>query len=291
MKYAITGATGNLGSRVVEELTALVPMEDIITLVHTPAKAKSLLEQDLSVRALDYYDVDSMVKAFVGVDLLIYIPSKTYDVLQRVVELENTIKAMKKAKLNKMIFVSFFADQENNPFVMSPYYGYAPRRLAGAGIEYAIAKNSLYANPLVPYLPELIERENIIYPVGEEKLSFISLENSAEAIAKLAIQDSLINNGQTYLLSQSQNYSMEELAGIMTEVTGEKIGYQPVSLTEFAEIYKGDGDGEELASMYRGGAMGLLAEATNDFEKITGHSPTDMKAFLQENYTTEVKEK
>lgn len=284
MKYAITGATGNLGSLVVKELSDLVSKEDIITLVHTPAKAKSLTEQNFAVRALDYYDVDSMVKAFENVDLLIYIPSKTYDVLQRVVEFENTLKAMKKAQLKKMIFVSFFADQENNPFVMSPYYGYAPRRLAGAGLDYAIVKNSLYANPLVPYLPELIERENIIYPVGEEKLSFISLENSAEAIAKLAIQDSLINKGQTYLLSQSQNYSMEELAAIMTEITGEKIGYQPVSLTEFADIYKGDGDGKELASMYHGGALGLLGKATNDFEKITGHHPTDMKTFLQENY-------
>lgn len=284
MKYAITGATGNLGSLVVKELSNLVAKEDIIPLVHTPSKAKDLTAQKFTVRALDYYDVDSMVEAYNGVDLLIYIPSKTYDVLQRVVELENTLKAMSKAKVEKIIFVSFFADQENNPFVMSPYYGYAPRRLAGAGVDYAIIKNSLYANPLVPYLPELIERQNIIYPVGDEKLSFISLENSAEAIAKLAIQDSLINNGQTYLLSQSQNYSMEELAAIMTEVTGEKIGYQPVSLADFAEIYKGDGDGKELASMYHGGALGLLGEATIDFEKITGHNPTDMKTFLQENY-------
>lgn len=39
---------------------------------------------------------------------------------------------------------------------------------------------------------------------------------------------------------------MVELSRIMTEVTGEKIGYQPVSLEEFANIYRSEGDGDEL---------------------------------------------
>ena len=62
--------------------------------------------------------------------------------------------------------MSFIADQEDNPFVISPFYSYLPRRLAGTDLNFAIAKNSLYADPLVPYLPELIERKGLIYPVG-----------------------------------------------------------------------------------------------------------------------------
>ena len=191
---------------------------------------------------------------------------------------------MKNAKVKKIIFVSFFADQENNPFVMAPYYGYVPRRLAGSGLEYTIVKNSLYADPLVPYLPELIERKNIIYPIGEKKLSFISLADSAEAIAHLVVRPDLRDNGQTYLLSQEKNYSMVELSKVMSEVTGKEIGYQPVSLEEFAKIYQGDGDGNELASMYQGGALGLLGDISTDFEKITGHAPTDMETFLRKSY-------
>ena len=282
MNYAVTGATGHLGSRIVNELTSLVDKKEIIALVHTPAKAQNLNEQKIAVRAGDYSDVASMTEALKKVDLLIYVPSKTYDVLQRVEELENTLTAMKNAKVKKIIFVSFFADQENNPFVMAPYYGYVPRRLAGSGLEYTIVKNSLYADPLVPYLPELIERKNIIYPIGEKKLSFISLADSAEAIAHLVVRPDLRDNGQTYLLSQEKNYSMVELSKVMSEVTGKEIGYQPVSLEEFAKIYQGDGDGNELASMYQGGALGLLGDISTDFEKITGHAPTDMETFAKE---------
>lgn len=284
MKYAVTGATGNLGSRVVKEFSRLVDKKEILALVHTLSKAQGLIDQGITVRTGDYADVEGMTKALENVDLLIYIPSKTYDLVQRVIELENTLEAMKKAQVKKIIFVSFFADQEKNPFVMSPYYGYAPRRLAGSGLEYTIVKNSLYADPLVPYLPELIERKNIIYPIGQEKLSFISLDDSAEALVQVAIKPDLRDKGQTYLLSQEKNYSMSELGQIMSEVTGKLIGYQPVSLQEFAEIYKGDGDGQELASMYQGGALGMLSKSTTDFETITGHQPTAMMDFLRTNW-------
>lgn len=77
---------------------------------------------------------------------------------------------------------------------------------------------------------------------------------------------------------------MSELGQIMSEVTGKPIGYQPVSLQEFAEIYKGDGDGQELASMYQGGALGMLSKSTTDFETITGHQPTAMMDFLRTNW-------
>ncbi len=287
MKYAVTGATGNLGSRVVKELAELVDKQDIVAVVHSLSKAEDLKEEGIAVRPGDYSTIDSMVEALKNIDLLIYIPSKTYDVLERVRELENTLKAMEQAHVKELIFVSFFADQEKSPFVMSPYYGYAPRRLAGSGsgVDYAVVKNALYADPLVPYLPELIERQNIIYPIGEAQLSFISLDDSAEAIAKLAVQPDLRNSGQSYLLSQEKNYSMEELGALMSEVTGKPIGYQPVTLAEFAEIYRGDGDGNELASMYHGGALGMLSAVTNDFEEITGHAPMSMKAFLKENFS------
>ncbi|MGF2942702.1 NmrA family NAD(P)-binding protein [Enterococcus xiangfangensis] len=284
MKYTITGATGHLGSIVLQDMIKLVGANNIRAAVHTPAKATGLAEQGVEVVEIDYLDTDTMTTTFKGTDVLIYIPSKTYDVLQRVTEFENTLTAMKEADVNEIIFVSFCADQENNPFTMSAYYGYVPRRLAASGLNYAVIKNSLYADPLVPYLPELIERKNLIYPVGNEALSFIAQEDSAEAIAQLAVKPELRNNGQVYTVTQKQHYTMVELGKIMTEVTGKPIGYAPVSVAEFAEIYASDGDGAELGSMYQAGAMGLMDLVTDDFEKITGHDPISMIDFLTLHY-------
>lgn len=284
MKYLITGATGHLGSYVVKELSKLTSIENIRLGVHTPAKAAKLKEAGYEIAAIDYEDTATMAKAFAGVDVLIYIPSLTYKVQQRINEFENTLTAVKDAGVSTIIDVSFIADQPNNPFQMAGYYAYLPARLASSGLQYAVIKNALYADPLVPYLPELIERQNVIYPIGDQAMSFISRQDSAEAIANVAVKPYLHDHGQNYLLTMKQNYNMVELSHIMTEVTGNHIGYKPVTIDEFADIYRSEGDGDELASMYHAAAMGLMDGVTDDFQHITGHAPQGMKEFLKANY-------
>lgn len=280
----ITGATGHLGQKVVAELNKLVPSRDIRLGVHTPKKAANLVAAGFDIAAIDYADTETLIQAFAGVDVLIYIPSLTYEVQGRINEFENTLTAMEKDRVKTIVDVSFFADQYNNPFQMAGYYAYLPARLASSHFQYAVVKNSLYADPLVPYLPELIERHNVIYPIGDQQMSFISRQDSAEAIAKVTVKEYLRDHGQNYLLTMKQNYSMDELAQIMSQVTGKKIGYAPVSLQEFADIYRSEGDGDELASMYKAAAMGLMNDVTDDFQHITGHEPQGMRDFLKENY-------
>lgn len=280
MKYLVTGATGHLGREVVHDLIAQVGADQVVAGVHTPAKAKFLQEQGVDLATIDYLNVATMTAALQDIDVLVYIPSKTYDLVQRVTELENTLLAMNKAQVSQIVFVSFYADQENNPFVMSPYYGYAPRRLAASGLQFAVLKNALYADPLVPYLPELIQRQALIYPVGDQAMSFITQQDSALAIATVAAHRSLRNHGQIYTLTQQQAWQMPALGQLMSQVTGQQIGYQPVSVAEFGQIYAAEGDGQELASMYQAGAMGLLDQVTTDFEKITGQAPESMADFL-----------
>ncbi|WP_262315016.1 NAD(P)H-binding protein [Lacticaseibacillus parakribbianus] len=284
MNYLVTGATGHLGSRVVERLSERVGAGAVTAAVHTPAKATALVARGVRVVACDYLSVAGMTAAFTDQDVVIVIPSKTYDLVQRIQEFENTIQALTAAKVAGVVFVSFFADQERNPFVMSPYYAYAPRRLATSGLTYAVVKNALYADPLVPYLPELIQRQALIYPVGSQKLSFITLADSATAIAALATQPALRDRGQSYLLSQSTALSMPALGRIMSDVTGRPIGYHPVSNREFGRIYAAEGDGAELASMYAAGALGLLGGVSADYRRLTGYEPEGMAAFLTREY-------
>ena len=180
--------------------------------------------------------------------------------------------------------MGFIADQVNNPFDLSAFYGYLPRRLAASGIPYTIIRNALYADPLVPYLPELIERQNIIYPVKDQALSFISLQDSAKAFAKVASKEALLQNGRIYTLTQSRNYTMPQLAKVLSSVSDSEIGYQPVSLDEFAQIYNQGNEGHMLSSMYAAGGLGLLDEISSDYQTIMGHPAQDLTEFLNMNY-------
>jgi len=280
MKYIITGATGHLGSQILKEVMKLVPNSDISVGVHTVSKAKSLTDAGIEVLPIDYQNEDMMINALTDKDVFVYVPSKSHDSFSRVTELENVIAAAEKAKVGHILAMGFIADQENNPFDLSAFYGYLQRRLAESDLKYTIIKNALYADPLVPYLPELIERQNVIYPVGKEALSFISLEDSAKAFAKVATSDELRQNGKIYTLTQDKNYTMPELAAVLTEVSGHKIGYQPVTLQQFSDLYNQGGEGHMLSSMYDAGGKGLLNVVTDDYQQIMGHPATDLKEFL-----------
>ena len=140
-------------SRVVAHLKKKIDSADIVALVHNKNHATTSINEDLEIREIDFQNRESLKKAFAGIDILIYVASKTYSVFDRVGELENVLAAMKTNGIKNLVAMSFIADQENNPFVMSPFYGYLPRRLAGTDLNYAIVKNSLYADPLVLYLP------------------------------------------------------------------------------------------------------------------------------------------
>jgi hypothetical protein len=98
------------------------------------------------------------------------------------------------------------------------------------------------------------------------------------------MQPVMRDQGQTYLLSMDKNYNMVELSYIMSRITDHKIGYAPVTTTEFAKIYAQEGDGKELASMYAGGAKGLLSATSDDFHRLTGREPEEMEHFLRNGY-------
>ncbi|AVK61283.1 NAD(P)-dependent oxidoreductase [Lactobacillus sp. CBA3605] len=285
MKYTITGATGKLGTQIVQALIKLVPVEQLNLGVHTLSKARSFQQQGLTVTAIDYQKPASLAAVLTASDVFIYVPSKSHDAYSRVSEFENVVHAAEVSGVKHLLVMGFIADQVNNPFDLSAFYGYVPRRLAASQLDYTIIRNALYADPLVPYLPELIARKNVIYPMGDQALSFISQADSAAAFAKVATTPQLLQTGRIYTLTQAQAYTMPALATVLSAVSGHKIGYQPLQLAEFAALYNQNNEGSMLASMYAGGAQGLLNEVSADYELIMGQPAQSLPAFLQANLT------
>ncbi|AVK63863.1 NAD(P)-dependent oxidoreductase [Lactobacillus sp. CBA3606] len=285
MKYTITGATGKLGTQIVQALIKLVPVEQLNLGVHTLRKAQGFQQQGLTVTAIDYQNPASLAGVLAASDVFIYVPSKSHDAYSRVSEFENVVHAAETSGVKHLLVMGFIADQVNNPFDLSAFYGYVPRRLAASQLDYTIIRNALYADPLVPYLPELIARKNVIYPMGDQALSFISQADSAAAFAKVATTPQLLQTGRIYTLTQAQSYTMPALATVLSAVSGHEIGYQPLPLAEFAALYNQNNEGSMLASMYAGGAQGLLSEVSADYELIMGQPAQSLPAFLQTHLT------
>ena len=107
-------------------------------------------------------------------------------------------------------------------------------------------------------------------------MSFITRNDSAEAPTMLPSSLTCGDHRQIYLRRKNRITIWLNPAGSCLRQRAREIGYAPVSLSEFADIYRAEGDGDELASMYHAAAMGLMDAVTDDFQHITGHEPMPM---------------
>lgn len=278
MTILLTGATGHLGSHITEHAIK-EGLPDFHIGIRNPDKVPAHWKDYVEVRELDYFNEESMVHAFNGIDTVVFIPSIIHPSFKRLPEVENLVSAAQKANVSHIMFIGYYADQHNNPFHMSPYFGYAERLLASSQLNYTYVRMAMYMDPLKPYLSELAEMQKLIYPVGDGRINYISRNDIARGIVALLQQPEKF--GQRYLLS-GYSYSMTELAAILAEVTGTEIQYSPVSLEKFSEMYdEPKGFGPLLASMYEAGARGLLDQHSDDFEQLVHDKPQTFPEFLK----------
>lgn len=283
MQLTITGATGQLGTRITKVALKQFSPGQITLSVRNPQKAKSFSEQGVAVKKADYNNISEMTEAFRNTDVLIYIPSTSFPNTVRIAEFDNAVEAAEKAKVGQFIFIGFIADHENNPFKMSPFFGYAARRLASSELDYTLVRDAMYADPLAAYLPELIERGRLFYPVGKGEISFISRDDIAKAIVQLASKPELY--GGRYTLTGAKAYSMDELAQLLSRVGGSPILYDPMTADEFAATYdEPKGFGKVLASLYVAAGRNLMGEITDDYQHLTSESPEELESYLTREF-------
>ncbi|MGG4482944.1 NmrA family NAD(P)-binding protein, partial [Paenibacillus illinoisensis] len=112
MKILVTGATGHLGSLVVEALLKTVSAGDLAVSVRNPEKAEALRAQGVDVRHGDFDQPDTLVKAFAGVDRLLLI-STDGDNETRIRQHHAAVHAAKSAGVGFIAYTSV-VNAENN---------------------------------------------------------------------------------------------------------------------------------------------------------------------------------
>ena len=77
-KLLVTGATGHLGRLTLQLLLELVPAERLAGLARDPSRAADLAEQGVDIRQGDYFDYESLLRAFDGVEKLCLIATHAF---------------------------------------------------------------------------------------------------------------------------------------------------------------------------------------------------------------------
>lgn len=283
MSIAVTGATGPLGGLVIQHLLKKVPASQIIAIVRNVEKASTLADQGVEVRHGDYNQPESLQKAFAGVSKLLFISGPHYDNTLLIVQHANVVKAARDAGVKHIAYTGYaFAEESIIP--LAHVHLATEYAIRTTNIPYTFLRNALYTDFFVNEgLRASIESGAIVTNAGSGIVNSVTRNELALAGATVLTEEG--HENKTYNLVSNQPWTFDELAQILSEVSGKKVVHQPVSFEEEKNFLVNAGVPEPFAeitaAIYDAISKGEASKTSDDLQKLIG-SLTPLKETVKQ---------
>ncbi|HFF8585573.1 TPA: SDR family oxidoreductase [Raoultella ornithinolytica] len=272
---AITGATGQLGHLVLQNLLKTTAASQIVAIVRNPAKAEALSQQGIVVRQADYTDEAAFTAALQGVDKLLLISSS--EVGQRTPQHRNVIHAAKAAGVKFIAYTSLL-HADKSPLGLHVEHVETEKMLTDSGIPYALLRNGWYTENYLASAPPALEHGVFIGAAGDGKIASATRADYAEAAARVIAEEG--HAGKVYELAGDEAWTLSELAAALSKQSGKNVVYQNLSEADFAAALKSVGLPAGLADMLAdsdvGAAKGGLFDDSRTLSALIGRPTTPL---------------
>jgi NAD(P)H dehydrogenase (quinone) len=281
MTILVTGATGQLGRLVVDNLLARgVEPTAVRAGARDVARAGDLAELGVQVVPLDYDAPETVAAAVDGVDALLLVSSS--EVGKRAAQHQAVIDAAGAAGVAKLVYTSA-SKATTSDLVLAPEHKATEEAIAASGIPAVILRNNWYTENYVPDVARAKDTGVIAASVGEGRVASASRIDYAEAAAVALTEDGHI--GQVYELGGDVAWSFDELAAAAADLTGRKVRYTPLTTTEHAAALQAAGlDAGTVGFVTALDANirdGALAETDGTLSRLIGRPTTPLDEGLR----------
>lgn len=287
-KILITGATGNLGSRTLNLLLKKVPANQVAVLVRDPQseKIERFVKEGVEAHQGDYFDYNSLLRAFNGVDKVMLISAQAFT--DRNTQHFNVIAAAKQAGVKQVIYTSIIRKENSNLILpqvtMSDLF--AEQTLRASGLDYTILRNPPYLETLHMYFGDAL-KAGVRVPEGSGKVAAASLDDLAAANVAVLTQHG--HENKTYTLSGSEGSSFADIAEALSEISEMNIPYESVSEKEYIDSMVANGlpvfMTDFLLGWVRGVNTGEFSETSGNLERLIGRKPMTYKEFFKHQFS------
>jgi uncharacterized protein YbjT (DUF2867 family) len=267
MTLGITGATGHIGGAVARRLTDDgVPLR---LLVRDPSRAPAL--PGAEVRQAVYGD-PTAVQALRGVATLLMVSGAESD--DRVGEHRGFIEAAVEAGVRHVVYTSFVGAGDSSGFLLGRDHGATEAILRESGLTYTFLRDNFYAE-VFPFFAD--EDGAIKGPAGDGRVAAVSRQDVSE-VAALVLRDPEQHAGATYDLTGPVALSLDEVATVLTEVTGRPHRFVDETMEEAKASRSHYGAPEWLVdawiSTYTAIRDGELDAVSDDIPRLLGRPAT-----------------
>ena len=270
MKIGITGATGQLGSLVVEQLKGKTDAANLVALVRSPEKVEGI-----EARAFDYDSPETLLEPLTGIDHLLLISGN--EIGQRARQHENIINAAKEAGVKWIVYTSILRADSSTISLAGEHLA-TEKLLADSGIAYTILRNGWYTENYTGSIPPSVEAGAFIGSAGDGKISSATIADFAEAAAVVLTSEN--QAGKVYELAGDEAYTLTDLAAEISKQTGKDIPYANLPEEEYSKALKGiglpDAFADGIASWDVSASKGDLFDDGKTLSKLIGRPTTPL---------------
>ncbi|MCS5715460.1 NAD(P)H-binding protein [Herbiconiux sp. CPCC 205716] len=216
----ITGATGELGSRIVDRLLQRVPAESVGVSVRDPSKAQHLADRGVRVRPGDFTEPATLAKAFEGADRVLVVSAAIRGDAAVGANLA-AIDAAVAAGAGRILYTSHQASAPDSLFAPQAVHFATEQHLAELPVPYTALRNGFYATTLAMHLEGALATGTVAAP-ADGPVSWTAHDDLAEAAAILLATEHP-EDGPTAPLTASQALDLEAVAAELSTLTGRTI--------------------------------------------------------------------
>ncbi len=282
-KILVTGATGHLGSSVIETLIKKIPSSQISIITRNLEKRVAFQAKGFNSFIGSYDDLITLENAMDGIDTVLLISSG--DQGDRMQEHKNVIDTAKKKGVKNIAYTSRCLNDRNTLVnrLMVEHFDTEDYIIA-SGLEYTFFRNILYMDAIPQFIGGNIALENGIYlPAGDGEVSFALRSEMGEAMANVLLNEAFEN--KIYNFTGDKTYSFYDIARVLTELTGKEVKYTNVEADVFKAMMKQRNLPEPVIQKIVGFITDIKhnqeAVIYNDLLNQLGRKPTGLKDGLK----------
>jgi NAD(P)H dehydrogenase (quinone) len=286
-KVIVSGASGQLGSLVIDELIARqVAPENLILVSRTPDTdhLRGYAARGASVRFGDFNQPESLEAAYRGGTrmLLISINGGGGDrpELHKV-----AIDAAARVGVKQIAYTSYVNAELNEDSAIAVDHRRTERLLQESGVAWTLLRNQIYANGLIDQAVQIVRDGRYVTHTPDARVAYVTREDCAAAAA--AVLATPGHENKAYNITGPDAIGPRELVAWASEISG-----KPVEVVVLSEAdYRAQLAASGMPPAAIDGTISFAAELDSEFLRepstavadLTGRPATSVRALLTQN--------
>jgi uncharacterized protein YbjT (DUF2867 family) len=266
----VTGATGTVGSAVIEALKGSgVPFR---------AGVRDRKPEGVESVSLDFEKRETLRPALKGIESLFLLSNLVAPEL-------NVVEAAKAEGVKRIVKLSVWRCPDE-AYTFARWHRPVERAIEASGLAYTFLRCNIFMQNMVTYMSASIRNESAFYaPAAQARMAHVDARDIA-AVAAKALTSSA-HDFKAYNVSGPESLSFGDVAKTLGKVSGREIRYVEITPEDYKKASLGAGAPETyvdaLLDLYRYYREGKAAETTDTVRSVTGREPVTFERFARDH--------